>query len=116
MKSHKDRVVIVPHELISRIHRLVLTTHLEDELDCICNRGLNSWPSRLSFYLFIINKKFLFSREGGHERQRKGRKEKVNIYKCVWTTWTRGLKQVNGPFLVSPVPVLVGEVVHRYRL
>jgi hypothetical protein len=30
-KSHKDRVVIVPHDLISMIYRLVLTTHLEDE-------------------------------------------------------------------------------------
>ena len=29
VKSNKDRVVIVPHEFISMIHRLVLTTHLE---------------------------------------------------------------------------------------
>jgi hypothetical protein len=27
----EDRVVIVPHELISMIHGLVFTTHLEDE-------------------------------------------------------------------------------------
>ena len=32
--SEEDRAVIVPHELISRIHRLVLTTHLEDKLAC----------------------------------------------------------------------------------
>ena len=31
VKSHKDRVVIVSHDLISIIYRLVLTTHLEDE-------------------------------------------------------------------------------------
>jgi hypothetical protein len=31
-KSHKDRAVIVPHELICRIHGLVVTTRLEDEL------------------------------------------------------------------------------------
>ena len=30
--------MIVPHELISRIHRLVLTTHLEDKLACSCSR------------------------------------------------------------------------------
>ncbi len=27
-----------------------------------------------------------------------------------------GVRHVTGPFPVSPVPVLVGEVVHRYRL
>ena len=31
-KSHKDRVVIVPHDLICMIHGLVLTTHFEYEL------------------------------------------------------------------------------------
>jgi hypothetical protein len=31
-KSNKNRVGIVPHDLISMIHRLVLTNHLEDEL------------------------------------------------------------------------------------
>jgi hypothetical protein len=33
VKSHKDRVVIVSHELICMIHGLVITIHLEDELD-----------------------------------------------------------------------------------
>ncbi len=37
VKSHKDRAVIVPHDLISMIHRLVLTTHLEDEVACSCS-------------------------------------------------------------------------------
>jgi len=32
VKSHKDRVVIVPQDLICMIHGLVVTTHLEDEL------------------------------------------------------------------------------------
>jgi hypothetical protein len=32
VKPNKNRVGIVPHELISMIHRLVFTTHLEDEL------------------------------------------------------------------------------------
>jgi hypothetical protein len=31
MSSLEDRVVIVPHELTSMIHGLVLTTHLEDK-------------------------------------------------------------------------------------
>ncbi len=35
VKSNKNRVGIVPHEFISMIHRLVITTHLEDELTCI---------------------------------------------------------------------------------
>jgi hypothetical protein len=33
-KSHKDRVVIVPHDLICMIHGLVLTSNLQDELVC----------------------------------------------------------------------------------
>ena len=32
MSSLEDRVVIVPHELTSMIHGLVLTSHLQDEL------------------------------------------------------------------------------------
>jgi hypothetical protein len=34
VKSHKDHVVIVSHDLICMIHGLVLTSHLEDELSC----------------------------------------------------------------------------------
>jgi hypothetical protein len=41
-KSHKDRVVIVPHELICMIPGLVLPTHLEHEL--VCNCILNLTP------------------------------------------------------------------------
>ncbi len=37
VKSNKNRVGIVPHELISMIHRLVLTNHLEDELAWSCS-------------------------------------------------------------------------------
>ena len=37
VKSNKDRVVIVPDEFISMIHRQVLTSHLEDELTWICS-------------------------------------------------------------------------------
>ena len=29
--EHKDRIVIVPHDLIFMIHCLVFSTHLEDE-------------------------------------------------------------------------------------
>jgi hypothetical protein len=36
VKSHKDRVVIVPYEHICMIHGLILPDHLEDELTCTC--------------------------------------------------------------------------------
>ena len=35
-KSHKDGVVIVPHDLICMIHGLVLTSHLQVELSWTC--------------------------------------------------------------------------------
>ena len=35
-KSNKGRVGIVPHEFISMIHRVVITTHLQNELACSC--------------------------------------------------------------------------------
>jgi hypothetical protein len=62
VKSHKDREVIVPHNLICMTHGLVLTSHLQDKLVWTCqDQQMNSTPVLLdglhcfiSFELFTM--------------------------------------------------------------